>query len=335
MNVAVAVFRSVGTERDAGSKMAGRVSQILTNRRWQIRGLGAAILLAGVGAALIGPVEVSAFYLFVEGGRFHYEGFRFGSFMFAYVALQVVGYYVIAVVGVVLGYGLVRLHRWSRAVVDTLLWFWLIWGFPLTVVMVVMLGMSKEPAPGFLIAIVPLALIVYPVGPVLLVRAFRSPGVMAAFEADGPGPSSLEAIPLAVRLSGAHLVGFILGLHFQLLLNCIFPWFGAFLSGQGGALAIGAVVVALAWLTWGLLLMKRWAWWAGLGTLSLITVSSAMTFARHTLADVIDVMRFPVAEMVWFEGIPFLHMPYLTLAFIVPVLVALGLLLVSRRHYAA
>jgi hypothetical protein len=315
--------------------MAGRVSQILANRRLQVRGLGAAVLLAGVGAALIGPVEVSAFYLFVEGGRFHYEGFRFGSFMFAYIALQVAGYYGIAVVGTVLGYGLVRLRQWSHAVVDTLLWFWLIWGFPLTVVMIVMLVVSKKPSPGFLIAIAPLALIAYPVGPVLLVRALRSPGVVAAFEARGPGPSPLEAIPLTVRLAGVHLVGFILGLHFLLLLNSIFPWFGTFLSGPGGALAIGVLVVALVWLTWGLLLMKRWAWWAGMSTLGLITVSSAITFARHTLADVIDVVGFPAAEMVWFEGVPFLRMPYVALALVVPVLVALGLLLVSRRHYAA
>ena len=36
------------------------------------------------------------FYLFSEGGRFHYEGFGFGSFMFGNIASQIVGYYLIA-----------------------------------------------------------------------------------------------------------------------------------------------------------------------------------------------------------------------------------------------
>ncbi len=57
--------------------------------------IGAVLLLVGAAAALLGPVEIYCFYLFSEGGRFHYEGFGFGTLMFASVAWQVIGYYTI------------------------------------------------------------------------------------------------------------------------------------------------------------------------------------------------------------------------------------------------
>jgi hypothetical protein len=41
--------------------------------------IGVLSLLAGIGIAFLGPVEVYCFYLFSEGGRFHYEGFGFGD----------------------------------------------------------------------------------------------------------------------------------------------------------------------------------------------------------------------------------------------------------------
>ena len=46
-----------------------------------IRLVGIVLLLIGVASALIGPAETYVFHLFGEGGRFHYEGFGFGSLM--------------------------------------------------------------------------------------------------------------------------------------------------------------------------------------------------------------------------------------------------------------
>ena len=44
--------------------------------------VGIFLLLAGLGAAILGPVEMYCFYLFSEGGRFHFKGFGFGSIVF-------------------------------------------------------------------------------------------------------------------------------------------------------------------------------------------------------------------------------------------------------------
>ena len=57
-----------------------------------LRALGIVFLLIGVASALLGPLELYSFYLFSEGGRFYYEGFGFGSFLFGFIAMQIVGY---------------------------------------------------------------------------------------------------------------------------------------------------------------------------------------------------------------------------------------------------
>lgn len=52
-------------------------------------------MLAGITAVALGVLEFEAFYLFGPGGKFEYEGFAFGSFMFANIACQVAAYYAI------------------------------------------------------------------------------------------------------------------------------------------------------------------------------------------------------------------------------------------------
>ena len=58
-----------------------------------VRLVGLALLVVGVVSALVGPAETYVFRLFREGGRFHFEGFGFGSLMFANITIQIAGYY--------------------------------------------------------------------------------------------------------------------------------------------------------------------------------------------------------------------------------------------------
>ena len=106
--------------------------------------IGILLLAAGIVIGFFGPLEMYCFYLFSEGGRFHYEGFGFGSFLFGNIAAQIIGYYLIGIVGVGLGYGHLAMRRWARKLTLTLLWFWVIFGIPLTLVFLFVLFSSKE-----------------------------------------------------------------------------------------------------------------------------------------------------------------------------------------------
>lgn len=299
-----------------------------------LRIIGALMLLVGVANAFIGPVELYCFYLFSEGGPFHYEGFGMGSFMFANIASQIIGYYLIAITFIPLGYAHLKLQRWARPFSLTLLWFWLLMGLPLTLVAYGMYIQAKDPSLAAFLATLPFAVILYPVAPVLLIRLYQSRNVKATFESRDPAPFSLDAIPLAVRVLCLLLVFYILTLHVVILLNGVFPLFGTLLSGLEGIIAIDCAIMALVGLTWGLARLKRWAWWGALMAFCLMTVSAIITFARYTLADILLRLDFPTLEREAFQNIPFQDQ-HITVPVVLPLLVTVAVIAVARRHFYA
>lgn len=61
-----------------------------------LRSIGFIILFIGIISAYYGPYEHAIFYLFSEGGPFHYDGFGFGSLWFAVNIIQIACYYIVA-----------------------------------------------------------------------------------------------------------------------------------------------------------------------------------------------------------------------------------------------
>ncbi|NLY91094.1 MAG: hypothetical protein GX081_05750 [Firmicutes bacterium] len=87
--------------------------------------IGVFLLVGGIAIGFFGILEMYCFYLFSEGGRFYYKGFGFGSFMFGNIACQVIGYYLISIIFIILGYGHLKARRWVGKVTISLLWTWL------------------------------------------------------------------------------------------------------------------------------------------------------------------------------------------------------------------
>jgi hypothetical protein len=294
--------------------------------------VGGLLLISGVAIGFFGPIEMYCFSLFSEGGRFYYEGFGFGSFMFGNIAAQIIGYYLIAAVCVPLGYGHVTTRRWARKLTLTLLWFWVIFGIPLTVVFLFTLFSSKElPIAGGLVALV-LAGLAYFVVPWLLMRFYRSRDVRLTFETRDPKPSWIDDLPQPVLVLGALLLFFIVVLHIPIFFSGVFPLFGLLLTGIEGYVLIDVSIFCLAGLTWGVLKLRPWAWWGALVFVSLLTVSVIVTFSQYTLLDILARLRFPPTEMEILGGLPF-HGSHLALALGAPLLITLGLLVYSKRYF--
>ena len=97
--------------------------------------IGSIQLFIGITAAFFGPLEIYCYYLFSEGGRFFYAGFGFGSFMFGNITLQVVGYYIIALIFIPLGWGHLKKYSWVSKISLAFLWSWLIVGIPLLLIL--------------------------------------------------------------------------------------------------------------------------------------------------------------------------------------------------------
>lgn len=294
--------------------------------------VGVILLLIGVVAAFFGPLEMYCFYLFSEGGRFHYEGFGFGSFMFANIAAQILGYYLIAVVCIPLGYGHLKRLRWARTLSLTVSGFWLVAGVPLMVVFLFVLFTAKELSlPLALIVLVSLALS-YPALPAALICFYRSKDVKLTFEAKDPKSYWIESIPLPVLVVCAVCLLCIVVLHLLILFNGLFPLFGILLNDIVGILLIDLSILWLACLIWGLLRLRIWAWWGALVYFALLASSTILTLSVSSLSDILSKTRFPAFEVGILGGIPLagLHFAPLVGA---PLLITLGLIVFSRRYF--
>jgi hypothetical protein len=293
---------------------------------------GVILLLVGVAMAFTGPLEMYCFYLFSEGGRFEYEGFGFGTFMFAYIAAQIVGYYLIAMVAMPLGYGNIMRLRWARRLSLTMLGFWLVAGIPLMVAFLFVLVTSKglSPITG-VITLVALALS-YAVVPGLLIWFYRSRDVRLTFESRDPNAPWIEQIPLPVLVVCSILLLTIVVLHVLILFNGAFPLFSTLIFDLQGIALIDLSILILVVLIWGLLRLRSWAWWGSLLYWGFLTFSSIAALSRMTFADILFHMKFAPLEMEALDGIP-IHGAHLAVLAGIPLLVTLGLLAYSKRYF--
>jgi hypothetical protein len=297
-----------------------------------LAGIGVIILLIGIVAAFYGPIEMYCFYLFSEGGRFHYEGFGFGSFMFGNIATQIIGYYVIAVVAIPLGYGHLKVRRWVRPLAVTLLWSWLVVGLPLVIIgLLILITAKKLPLIAILVIMILLAL-AYFVIPGLLIRFYQSRSVRAFFEARKPTVHPIETFPIPILVLCTLYIFYIVVLHIPIFFNGAFPFFGTFFFGLDGIFLLDVSILCLVLLTWCTLQRRRWAWWGALIYFLLMTLSLILTLVRSSYADILSGMNFPPTEMEMLGGVPAQGIHFAVLIGI-PLLATLGAIVLSRRYF--
>jgi hypothetical protein len=296
-----------------------------------LAGIGVLLLLAGVPIALLGPLEMYCFYLFSEGGPFHYPGFGFGSFMFGNIASQIAGYYLIAIVLIPLGYGHLKTRRWARTLSLALLWVWLIVGAPLTVVVFFVLSASKDISVAAAIAAMVALALSYLVIPGVLIRFYRSRDVKLTFEARDPGSYWIDTLPLPILVLGLLDLFYVVVLHIPILFNGMFPLFGRFLSGMQGILCLDLSIACLIFLAWGTIGRRVWAWWGTLVYFGLLTSSLILTLVQSSYADILSIVQFPPTEMGFLGGLPVQGYHFAALAGL-PLLLTLGAIVLARQH---
>ena len=297
-----------------------------------ITAIGVLFLLGGIAVGLLGPIEMYCFYLFSEGGRFHYEGFGFGSFMFGNIAGQIIGYYLIAGVCIPLGYGHLKQRRWARTVSLTLLWAWLVVGAPLAVVVyIILLGSKDLSLPAAVTALVLLGLS-YVVFPALFIRFYQGRNVRRTFEAQDPSPSWVEDVPIPLLVLSTLYGFYIVVLHILILFNGIFPVFGRFVFGLQGIMQLTLAIACLVCLIWGTLQRKLWAWWGSVILLGLFTISTVLTFFSYSYPAILSGLAFPPREMEFLGGVPAQGYHFAVMAGI-PLVITWMIAVLSKRHF--
>jgi hypothetical protein len=291
------------------------------------------VLLSAIGliAAIYVPLEFYSFYLFSNGGRFYYEGFGFGSLMFAIIAWQIILYYLIALIFIPLGYAHLRLRHWLGTVSVTLLWCWIVLGIPLLIFGLTLFSFKEIP-PTFGVIIIVFLASSYLILPWLLIRFYQSEKVIQVIENRDPKTYHIERIPIPVLVLSFLSIFYVLALHFPIFFNGIFPLFGVWFTGLEGILLIEICIFGLVFLSWGIIRSKKWAWWGFFVYFGTLTFTVIMTFLKTSYLEWLSLFNFPLTEMEILQRMP-LQGHHLAIIFWLPLLLTIGVIVLVKPHF--
>ena len=299
--------------------------------------LGSLILLIGLSSAFIAPIEIYSYYLFSKGGRFYFEGFGMGSLMFANITIQVIAYYLIAVLFIILGYGHLKLREWARSLSVAVLWAWMIIGAPLTLVLIFMFSVKSPSIILMVIAI----LLVYPAIPLIMIWFYRTKNVLLTFNkiknnVNQNNNNLVNKIPIIVKTITVLFIFFIIVFHIHFLFNGFFPLFGKLLSGLNGFILIDIFIFLIGFLIWGLLRLKSWSWYGSIVYLIFLILSTAITLYKQNIKGLLSVMAFAPKEMEIINNITLRDWQIsiiLGVSVIMPLIITMILLAISKRYF--
>jgi len=213
-----------------------------------------------------------------------------------------------------LGIGSIMARRWARALLLIFAWSCLVVGVFLLVFMpfVMTKAMANLPAdaktgnpampPAAITGMIMFMMIFFGlffvVVPAIWVFFYKSRHVKATCEARDPVPRWTDACPLPV-------LGFCLWLMFSALMflfmplinHGVMPLFGMFLTGLPGTLL--CLIFAAVWgcAAWWLYHLDVRGWWLILIALVVFTASSLVTYARHDILEMYQLLGYPQAQI--------------------------------------
>ncbi len=304
-----------------------------------LKGIGVALLLVGILAAFYAPLELFVYYMFSEGGQFYYDGFGMGSLWFGTLTVLNLGYYVIAAICLPLGIGHIKLRRWSLTLTRLYLWFWLGAGillfahFVLLAPTIFKVGGSQAPVVSQLIIFGMAALTFLILLPLLGLWFYGTTTVRAVFTGHDPKLYWTERTPFPLLVLLLLDLAMIVVIHIAIFFQGIFPWFGQILLLRSSAYFMAFCVLALIFMIYGIIGLKKWAWWGSMLLFSLLTISGVLSFAGYHFYDLMLLLNPPVYELGLLDKMVFLYdLPVVGL-FVFPLLCALGLSVYSRRYF--
>jgi hypothetical protein len=255
----------------------------------------------------------------------------------------------LAVTLVWLGIGSIMARRWARALLLICSWSTLVMGIFITAIMPffmarVMVNLpanaktGQPPLPpgaitGMIVGMVIFFGLFLVVVPGIWVLFYISRHVKATCEMRDPVSRWTDACPLPV-------LGFCLWLAFYTLMmlvmpfwnHGVMPFFGMYLTGLSGMLFCLAIAAIWGYAGWLLYHLEVRGWWLILLVLVVSTASCLMTYARHDIIEMYQLMGYPQAQIDQIQKISLLtgnHMAWVTLFSMLPFV---GYLLFIKKY---
>ena len=272
------------------------------------------------------------YYLFSEGGRFHYEGFGVGSFMFGNITMQVWGYYIIAFICIPLGYGHLKKYFWIKKFSLTLLYVWFVVGIPILPIILFIIVTNYEPSLLIIISSAIFCLFSYTLIPFILIKFYKSKSVEMALNKNGNKNNFVDKYPISLLMMIILYIFYIYAFHVLLLFKGIFPFWGQWIIGLKGTILISLSILFLTALIIGTFNKKLWSWWASFLYFIFFIASSILTLLSSDFSEIVTLLEFPSTETKALINIP-LKGFHLSVIFVIPIIITLGIIIFSRKYF--
>jgi len=261
-------------------------------------------------------------------------------------------YGALAIVLVTLGIGSIRARRWAWALTLILSWFWLIVGVLATVFLTAVLpssfviGLRKAAAAnpgagslptGITAVILTLVIVLFAVFlvaiPLAFVLFYRRKDVEATCRRCDPVERWTDRCPLPVLAASLIFGGAVLYYLFLSFTTALVPFFGKYLTGVPGA--IGCLVLAAVdgFLAVWFYRVRLLGWWVGIVSLTLQTVSAAITFGRGNLLEAYSHLGWKQAQIEAMSNGPALHGRLVLWWSLLYLLVIVGYMIWIKRYF--
>jgi len=252
--------------------------------------------------------------------------------MFAFITVQIVCYYLIAVIFLSLGYGHLKIRCWTRNYSLILLKIWMLIGIPIIITVIPLTAMHKNLSTFFGIIFIVVLFSLYFIVPFFLFRFYNSNQLFQLIKMAGKTDNWFERYPERILILVFLFIIYALCLHILILFKGIIPIFGSFLQNMTGIMIIELTLFCLIALILGTLKQRIWAWWGSILFFVLWLISLIVTFINNSYSDILTILSFPTREMDALQGLP-LQGYHFVLFFGIPLLVTIYLVYKSKRHY--
>jgi hypothetical protein len=258
-------------------------------------------------------------------------------------------YAVMGATFICLGIGSMKAQRWARALLLIFAWGWLIVGICTMVFLAVclpqMMGSigtsvpsgTPPPPTGAIVGITMVFTSIFMVIiPGVWVLFYQSRNVKVTCEVENPEESWTDRCPLPVIAICAWMASAVPSMVLMSLgYKGAIPFFGTFLVGAAGTVAYLVIAAAWSYSAWAMYHLRWSGWWVLVVSLILFSVSAFITYTRHDVSELYELMGYPAEQIAQMKKFTF--MKGQTMAWLSGggALLPLAYLLFVRKYFVA
>lgn len=295
-----------------------------------IKIIGTILLIIGLFSLLLIPAELTSFYVFSEGGNNHYEGFGFGSLMFAFIIFNLMVYFCLALLGIPLGIGNLKLKKWGYNLSLACLTALLIIGIAATISILLSFNLLKIINLYQFLTMLIFSLVFLILLPYGLMRFYNNPNTRQLFNT--PGPASFFEKQSSNKLTIILLNFFWISIFYLFIFfKGAFPLFGKFIFTIKGTYLLSVAIFVLFILSYMFYDDKKFAKISLIIYHLLLFATFVFTFLRNSTNEFFNLLDLPVYEIE--NVVPAFAIPAgINPGYFFAILIIIQIYLLSRRQ---